>query len=130
MDVCSWVPSLVGKIPWRRECQPTPIFLPGQIHGQRSLAGYSLWGLKESDTTEWLTLFLSLSGSQTIEKYCDVILLASINRTRFRWCSTSFPWRRKWQPIPILLPGESQGWQSLVDCRLRGLTESDMTEVT
>ena len=41
-----------GKIPWRRERQPTPVFLPGESHGQRSLAGYSPWGHKESDTTE------------------------------------------------------------------------------
>ena len=41
---------LVGKIPWRRECQPTPIFLPGEFHGQRSLV--SPWGHKESDTIE------------------------------------------------------------------------------
>ena len=34
----------VGKIPWRREWQPTPIFLPGESHGQRNLAGYSPWG--------------------------------------------------------------------------------------
>ena len=44
-----------------REWQPTPVFLPGEFHGQRSLAGYSPWGHKESDTTEWLTLSLSLS---------------------------------------------------------------------
>ena len=42
----------VGKIPWRRKRQPTPVFLPGESHGQRSLAGYSPWGCKESDTTE------------------------------------------------------------------------------
>ena len=42
----------VGKNPWRRKWQPTPIFLPGNFHGQRSLAGYSPWGRKESDTTE------------------------------------------------------------------------------
>ena len=39
-------------------------------------------------------------------------------------------WRRKWQPTPVFLPGESQGRGSLVGCRLRGGTESDMTEVT
>ena len=39
------------KIPWRREWQPTPVLLPGEAHGQRSLAGYSPWGLKESDMT-------------------------------------------------------------------------------
>ena len=44
--------SLVGKIPWRRKWQPSPVFLPGESHGQRSLAGYSPWGCKESDATE------------------------------------------------------------------------------
>ena len=37
----------VGKIPWRRAWQPTPVFLPGKVHGQRSLAGYSSQGHKE-----------------------------------------------------------------------------------
>ena len=41
----------VGKIPWRRKLQLTPIFLPGKSHGQRSLTGYSPWSLKESDKT-------------------------------------------------------------------------------
>ena len=41
----------VGKIP-RRTRQPTPVFLPGGSHGQRSLVGYSHWGRKEPDTTE------------------------------------------------------------------------------
>ena len=44
----------VGKILWRRKWQPTPVFLPGKSHGQRSLVGYSPWGHKESDTTERL----------------------------------------------------------------------------
>ena len=39
-------------------------------------------------------------------------------------------WRRKWHPTPVFLPGESQGWQSLVGCRLWGRTESDTTEAT
>ena len=39
--------SCVGKIPWRREWQPTPVFLPGESRGQRSLADYSPWGHKE-----------------------------------------------------------------------------------
>jgi len=48
----------VRKILWRREWQPTPIFLPGKFHGQTSLAGYSLWGHIELDTTEQHTLFI------------------------------------------------------------------------
>ena len=44
--------SWVGKIPWRRKWQPTPVFLPGESHGQRSLAGYSIWGHTESGMIE------------------------------------------------------------------------------
>ena len=47
-----WFDSWVGKIPCGRDRLPTPVFLPGESHGQRSLAGYSPWGCKESDTTE------------------------------------------------------------------------------
>ena len=43
---------------------------------------------------------------------------------------TFMHWRRKWRPTPVFLPGESQGWGSLVGCRLWGGTESDTTEVT
>ena len=42
----------VRKIPWRRAWKPTPVFLPGESHGQRSLVGYSPWGHKVSDRTE------------------------------------------------------------------------------
>ena len=49
----------VRKIPWRRQWLPAPVFLPGESHGQRSLAGYSPWGHKELDRTERLTLSLS-----------------------------------------------------------------------
>ena len=42
----TWIWSLVRKIPWRSKWQPTPVFLPGKSHGQRSMAGYSPWGCK------------------------------------------------------------------------------------
>ena len=42
---------LVGKTPWRRAGQPTPVFLPGELHGQGSLVGYRSWGCKALDTT-------------------------------------------------------------------------------
>ena len=45
------VQSWVGKILWRREWQPTSVFLPGKSHGKKSLVGYSPGGRKESDTT-------------------------------------------------------------------------------
>ena len=42
---------------WRREWQPTPVFMPGESHGQRSLSGYSPWSWKELDMTEQLSMF-------------------------------------------------------------------------
>ena len=59
----------VRKIPWRRAWQPTPVFSPGESHGQRSLAGYSPWGCKESDTTKWLNTHIvtrSVMGDNSI----------------------------------------------------------------
>ena len=78
--------------------------LAWKSHGWRSLVGCSQWGCKESDTTEWLHFHFSLS------------------------LFTFVHWRRKWQPIPVFLPGESQGRGSLVGCRLWGHTELDTTD--
>ena len=49
------IQSLGGEDPLEEEMQPTPVFLPRKSHGQRSLEGYSLWGQKELDITEWLS---------------------------------------------------------------------------
>ena len=57
-----------GRSPWRREWQAAPVFLPGESHGQRSLAGYGLyspWGHKKSHMTEWLALSLSFLSQNT-----------------------------------------------------------------
>ena len=69
-------------------------------YGWRSLVGCSPWGPEESDTTE---------------------------RLHFHFF-TFMHWRRKWQPTPVFLPGESKGRGSLVGCHLWGHTESDTTE--
>ena len=61
----------VRKIPWRREWLPTPVFLPGEFHGQRSLAGY---GVAELDTTEKLKLLFSL-WLKSMENYSNSILV-------------------------------------------------------
>ena len=53
----------VGKIPWRRKWQPTPVFWPGESHAQRSLVDYGPRGHTESDTTELLTLSLLDEGT-------------------------------------------------------------------
>ena len=83
----------------RRQWHPTPVLLPGQSYGWRSLVGCSPWGCwVRHDWATSLSLF------------------------------TLMHWRRKWQPTPVFLPGESQGPGSLVGCRLWGRTESDTTE--
>ena len=51
-----WFDPWIGKILWDRKWQRTPVALPGESHGQRSLVGYSPWGRKESDTTERLSM--------------------------------------------------------------------------
>ena len=68
--------SLKEEDPWGRKWQPPPVFLPEKSHGQRRLAGYSSWGCKESDMTEWLSssssnhrikeAYVSLSGSEQV----------------------------------------------------------------
>ena len=113
----------VGKIPWRREWQPTPVFLPEESHGQRSLVGYGPWGCKELDTTEQLPLFTllvwfqssgsqhgylplvqstklqSLAFKQTYWLISRVIFKITHTRTQFwpqssrKQCSISFPWK-------------------------------------
>ena len=88
-----------GKIPWRRAVQPTPVVLPGDSHGPRSLTGCSPQGHKESDTTEHsttqlLTTKISLSDSMSViisvHKWnyqylspCDWFILLSIVSSKF-----------------------------------------------
>ena len=55
-----------GRIPWKRGWQPTPVFLPGEFHGQRSQADYSPRGHRESDTTQWHTFTLLPSPHQVL----------------------------------------------------------------
>ena len=65
-----------GRSPGEGNRLPTPVFWPGESHGQSSLAGYSLWGHKESDTMEWLTLSFS--------PYCqttDIYFLTDLEAT-------------------------------------------------
>ena len=71
----------VGKIPWRRARQPTPVFFPGESHGQRRLAGYSPWSCKERARTEQLTHTQSIgSQSQTPLKLFVIYLYRRVKR--------------------------------------------------
>ena len=95
----------------RRKWQPTPVFLPGESHGWRSLVGYSPRGRKESDTTERFHL--------TSPHQC--------RRYRFNSWVEKIPWRRKWQPIPVFLPGARIA-RGARQAAVHGVTESDMTK--
>ena len=71
--------SWVRKIPWRRAWQPTPVFLPGESHAQRSLVGCSPWGCKSrtrlSDSTTTTTQSPKGSGARLVGLLCSMILL-------------------------------------------------------
>ena len=81
----TWVWSPAGKIPWRREQQPTPVLLPGEFRGQRSGTGCSPW-------------------DHRVGHNCVTDL--QCKRPRFDPWFGRIPWRRAWQPTPVLLPGE------------------------
>ena len=69
--------SLIGKIPLSRKQQPTPVFLPGGSHGQRSLVGYSQWDRKESDTTEQLSTHTHEDSCHRTVSWTAVISVSS-----------------------------------------------------
>ena len=85
----------VGKIPWRRKWQPTPVFLPGKFHRQRSLGGHSPRGRKESDMTGQLNDNFLLN-----EKVCDVLILSfrQSQRSRKNWVESLKGQRRSYPP--------------------------------
>ena len=85
----------VGKIPWRREWLPTPVFWPGEFLGL-----YSPWGLKESDTTEQLSLPTWYNGK---ESACQC------KRCKFNPWIGKIPWGRNEQLTSVFLPGNFHG---------------------
>ena len=76
----------VVKIPWRREWLPTPLFLPGEFHRQRSLAGYSPWGHKELDTTEQRTLSHSQYPNEISAIVGLLLKMGKLKRQSFATC--------------------------------------------
>ena len=105
-----------GGNPLQYSCLENP-------HGQRSLAGYSPWSHKESDTTEQLTLW-------AFHVVKNLPANAGVMRRGFDPWVGKIPWRRVWQPTPIVLPGESHRQRSLEGYSLWGCKESDRPEAT
>ena len=98
-----------GRFPWRREWPPTPVFLPGEYYGPRKLVGCSPWGCEEWDTTERLTLSLSLgfpgrsSGKESVCQCRKCETAGSVPRSGSRRAHLS---------APVFLPEESHGQRS------------------
>ena len=126
----------VGKIPRRRPWQPTPIFLPGESHGQRSLTGYSTWGRKESGTTEWLSTaqaHLTCIDAELMKHLPQNVAYSeySINANKqaglrggpitLYICPACVPsptlWARGLWPSRLLCPWDSAGKNTRVGCR-------------
>ena len=129
--------SLGREDQWRRKWQATRLSLSGKSRGQRRLVGCSPWGRKELGRTEQLTgegdgtplQFSCLENPMDGGAWWAADHGVAEGWTRPR-DFTFTHWRRKWQPTPVFLPGESQGWGSLVGGRLWGRAESDTTEAT
>ena len=98
--------TLAWKIPWTEE--------PG--------AGYCPWGRKESDTTERFHFRTKYTAYVTQSE--NTYYLVQCRRPRFDPCIGNIPWRRKWQPTPVLLPRKSHGRRSLVQATVHGVTKS------
>ena len=100
MDTGDWRATVHGvaksqtrlKLSLWREWLPTPVFLPGESHGQRRLAGYSQWGCKKADTTEQLTLSTSTGKPSIAFSFQDPILLCTLRQITLR----------SWHPVPSL----------------------------
>ena len=119
------IPGL-GRFPQGRKCQPFPVFVLGEFHGQRSLVGYHPRGCKDLDMTERLThllynIVLGFPGGSVVKN------LLPMQETQVGSWVENIPWRRKWQPAPAFLPGKSHGQRSLASYSPRGHKESDTT---
>ena len=150
----------IGKIPWGRAWQTAPVFLPRESHGPdfskraktldkvlnktKVKLPLMYWGvalLENSKYPQYPMEKAMAPHSSTLawkipwmEEPGRLQSMGSL-RVRHDWATslslfTFMHWRRKCQPTPVFLPGESQGWGNLVGCRLWGRTESDTTEAT
>ena len=125
----------IRKMLWRRKWQPTPVFLPGKFHGQRSLAGSGPWGRTESDTTEQLS----------VHTHTRLLMLLFLFRSIWWSASTCacthrrHPLMKTWQNFPahyfkhLLLPwsdGKGKGLKVSLFVKWLILTTSSQIELS
>ena len=90
---------------WRRTWQPTPVLLPGESHGQSNLVGYSPWGHKELDTTQWLTHYILCMIYRLVAKLCPTLSTAW-TVARQAPLSMGFSRQEYWSGLPCPSPGD------------------------
>ena len=112
----------VGGLSLLQGIFPTHRLKPGLLHCRQIL--YQLSHKGSPKPLEWLSYPFSSGSSQPRNQTGVSCIAGSLSLFTF------MHWRRKWQPTPVFLPGESQGRGSLVSCHLWGHTELDTTEVT
>ena len=152
MYVCEWAMLcrstkdwLMGNIEdywqnvvhWRREWQPTPVFLPRESHGQYERQ--KIWHRK-TNNPRLESVSYATGEEQRAITHCSrknevafpvaqsVKNLPAMQETWVQFLGWEDPWRRKWQPTPVFLPGKSHGLRSLVGYSLWGCKELDTTE--
>ena len=116
-------------------CSDSSLFRAVWVHGSEATVGLKHWLLfltEKAMAPHSSTLAWKIPGPRSLEGCMQS--MGSL-RVGHDWATSLslFPfmhWRRKWQPTPVFLPGESQGWGSLVGCHLWGCTELDTTEAT
>ena len=122
----TWVRSLGWEDSLKKEMATHSSTLALKISWTEELgAGYCPWGRKESGTTEWLHFSIIKGFPWWLRRES---LCLQCGRPGFQPWVGKIPWRRKWQSIPVLLPGKFHGQRSLVGYSLWGHKESDMTE--
>ena len=122
INICIWLSSTVSWLKLKRY---------RNVYREKSLSVLSqvIWLSSLRATIQYSCLENPMDGGP------DGLQSMGLLGVRHDWATslsffTFMHWRRKWQPTPVFLPGESQGRGSLVGCRLWGLTESDTTEAT
>jgi len=124
-----------GRSTRGRHGNPLQYSCLGKSHGQRSPVGYNPWDRKELTEKAMASHSSTLAWKIPWTEEPGRLQSMGSRRVGHDWATSLslFPfmhWRRKWQPTPVFLPGESQGRGSLMGCCIWGRTESDRTEAT
>ena len=103
-------------IHWSGKWQPTPVFLPGEFHGQRSLAGYSPWGHRvghdrNPHTLNWKIIFVGFFGLGRVEPCAFVIYHCKIRHLKMYWLNTMTSYH-----MELTTSHDSRGWLGIASC--------------